>query len=377
MGCSASSTLEDKNVQQQNFKRSVLLENAERVFKTNHEKFELLMLDSKIREDFDHKSNSNINQFLDTFHFKWKANFDSVRLSKEEISMIVFEKMSESLIIDHLRFKDWDVVDVISHVIEHFDNLKDKSYEIIEDLLLTSSRYFPSNQKGCIFPDTNGELTKMKGYKALYNTLKFNMNFQMQMFTLFLCPSLFISIENVSDMCDIIISNKGLQTLLLVFNHYNDGGIQQFPDMRHLSSISNLLDTVRVHNAISTLVFGCCESYIFNLPVETVHSLTDLVRADKLITLCITKISLKNEELDILFEVLGGLSNLKFLVLDVVFEPQFEEKFVNMVRRNKKLLGVFLAGCHVANPVSLEEKIFRENCNLKVFHYEPKVNFFI
>jgi hypothetical protein len=376
MGCSSSTQLNETSYKL-NSKRSVLLENAERMYKTNHEKFEMLILDPKIKEDFEQKSNSNINQFLDTFHFKWKANFDNVRLSKEEVTMIVYEKIAESLIIDHLRFKDWDVIDLITHLLEHLNSVKDKSFEIIEDLILTSSRYFPNNQKGCIFPDKNAELVKMKGYKAIYNTLKFNLNFKMQLFVVFLCPALFTNVENIFDICDIVASNENLNTLVLMFSNTNPYDIQYNPENKHLSSVASIFELIPIHPNLSTLVFGCQDNYVFNLPLETIHAFMDMVKNDKLISLCVTKLCLKNEEVEILFEIIGNLSKLKFLILDIKFESKYEEKFVNMVRKNKKLLGVFLSGAQVSNVQVLEEKILKDNTSLKVFHFEQKVNFFI
>ena len=102
-------------------------------------------------------------------------------------------------------------------------------------------------------------------------------------------------------------------------------------------------------------------------------SFLNLLKTDKIINLCISKIKLETNDIKDLFEILSKLNNLKFLIFDVIMENLFDQ-FLNAVLKNKQLIGIVYGNND--NLAEVDDKI-KENDNLKFFHYEPNINLFI
>jgi hypothetical protein len=377
MGCSPASK---KNLMIFNnkYKRNEILSKEEIIYTTNHEKFESLLLEPKIKEEFESTSNiNNFNTFIDTFFIKWKAQLDKLKLTKQDIIEISYEKGAESLIIDYLKYKDWDVIDTVTNLIENLKNMSDKNFEIVEDLILTSTRYIPAKQKGCIFPDSNLEMLKLKSIKGIFNTLKFNTNFKLQIFTLFLYPDVFANLNYMIDLSDIIITNENLKTLIVIIANNNLKDLNIISDVKHLNTIKFILESAILNASVETLIFGNYDNYNFKLPQETVQAFLELVKADKLIALCITKIQMKNEEIDILLNLIGNLSKLKFLIFDIKLDSGQVDKLKDILKKNNVLVGVLLGNADIQDIQGLCDDIAKGNPGLKFLHYEEKINYFI
>ena len=95
-------------------KKKLSLEESRLIYHTNHEKFELIMLDPEIQKTFfNEKQNSEFIKFFEIFYGKYKSRFDKYNITYIVLKKIILEKIVESEIKDQFQYKEWNMKNFI------------------------------------------------------------------------------------------------------------------------------------------------------------------------------------------------------------------------------------------------------------------------
>lgn len=370
MGCSGSSrTIEMYDLRS---KRKLELERLR--YNENHSKFETLMLDPKVDQDF--KTNltgQNFDQSLESLMGKWCLKFEELKFSKADLKDVVSDLAAYEILENEFQFKNWDISDVVLNNIENQENLDNDKSESAKEVIKSMTRYFPSQQRGCVLDADTEEKLKMIGWKPIFNNLKFNENYKVQALSVIFTP-FFLQNDAMQNLSEILQCNPQLKTMATLFHKKSqDEGIKNdfSPDFEQLLSLQTLFENVKHHKAIKVFIFGCVEAYKFSLPKESEKKLVELIASDKLNFLILTKIKLQKETIDAIINVIPTLNHLKFIGFDININKELFDEFINAVCKNKKVLGLFMGSAEVDYTIDdVEKKLKYANKNFMFYHYE-------
>jgi hypothetical protein len=370
MGCATTRTVYIPN--RINGKKRLSLELQKKKYITNHERFDNLILNKEMKNDFENRINTDFDQFFNSFYSKWKLKLDEAKLTKEDARDVVVEKVVEELMADVLSYKDWDVRDLIMERIEHLKDLKDEKMDIAKTILNSSApRIYPNIQRGPVI--NCSEKTAKWGLKHFFTNLKCNASFQSQVLNIIITPSMFEDEENIFDFCEVIDSNPNLITVSIVISkgtEYSDTAY--IPEHSHLLSLKYIFETLKYNTSVKAFAFMNYSEYLYTLPNETYSSLIGLLKIDKFNSICLSKHNFTNDNVKNFMHIFENSTHMKFLIFDNKYvSTECNDLFISSVIKNRALNGVLWGSAEYNDDLDeLDQKIKSQNPSIKFFHFE-------
>ena len=86
----------------------------------------------------------------------------------QEVKDVILEKLVESQLKEDFLYKEWNVSEYITNLIEEQHELNEDENDSAKAFFSTTSRYFPSKQKGCVVLLNNFENVEKWGFKNYF-----------------------------------------------------------------------------------------------------------------------------------------------------------------------------------------------------------------
>jgi hypothetical protein len=397
MGCSSSNrqfTLDQPTIPS-SVKKEIPLQPQRKKYDDNHEKFEMLMLNNEFSHLFFEakiETEKDFSNFFENFYMKYYSKFSSLKLQKDEVKDVILEKIAENEILDKLRYKEIDILEIISEIIDCTEELNIRK-DVSKDFAITSKRYFPERQKSITLIDRLFDKLNW-GIKYIFSNLKFNAQFPIQALKIILSPQMFENEHNIIDLSDIMQCHPELSSIAIVFQKFllendrvdssnfsevpTDREIDYTPELKHLMSVESILNALKNHSNVNAFAFANSSNYQYKLPENTKKSLFDLILTDKLFSLCISKINLEIDDLKYLLKIIERLKNLKIIIIDLqIINKECLDILNECLSKNTKIMACLIGGGDLLiDSLEIESKIKLINPSFKFFHYVKNLNLF-
>jgi hypothetical protein len=366
MGCSASLRNE---VFINNPRREKKLITELIKYRDNHSKFEKINFESKLEMKISQEG--KFETYLDNYYLKNVQKFQEMKFTKLDLKQTILELAAYELLDDDFKFKTWDINDLVLDNIEHQEHMDEDKSEFFKKILELNCKFYPNKQRGCYMFCENQEVqAKIISLKAIFNNLKFNENYKMTAFSIFISNFLLKEENLFEEISEVIDMNPDLFTFSSIF--YDDN-IEFKPSLLQLQNLGKVIETVRDHRTIITFILGCKLNYNFYFPLETETKLKQLIQDDKLFCLTLSNLNLSNPIKDEIILILQKLTNLKFLNLNLKLNSEQFEKLVISISENKNIIGLILSSAKTTMTIEeTEKKIKSFNPNFVFYHYEEK-----
>ena len=347
----------------------------ERYFK-NHENFTLLQLNTSFSlflNESKPEDELHLNTFIDLLFDKFYADFSNMKMTKEDVRDTVMEQILEQACVDELHYRTINFENVIGEIIENAEMgyLNAKKEEMMTSFFLTSRRYFAQLQKSI-------SIKPIGHMKHIFNNLKFSKQFDIGLLKIEFSNKMFDDEFNIVNIAELISEREKLTGITMKFSYdYTAENVKE-KTMYITDSTRFIFDAIDLNFSVRWLVLAGIEySREYRLPSLVYNSFLTTIRNDRLFALVVSKIYFDTLQIKELLNVLCGLENLKFVILD--FETMtneiIEEIVEGYILKNRKILFCGVAGGELnVNNEEMEIKIKKENYNFKYFIYSPHIN---
>ena len=183
---------------------------------------------------------------------------------------------------------------------------------------------------------------------------------------------------NIVNIAELISEREKLTGITMKFSYdYTAENVKE-KTMYITDSTRFIFDAIDLNFSVRWLVLAGNEySREYRLPSLVYNSFLTTIRNDRLFALVVSKIYFDTLQIKELLNVLCGLENLKFVILD--FETMtneiIEEIVEGYILKNRKILFCGVAGGELnVNNEEMEIRIKKENYNFKYFIYSPHIN---
>ena len=347
----------------------------ERYFK-NHENFTLLQLNTSFSlflNESKPEDELHLNTFIDLLFDKFYADFSNMKMTKEDVRDTVMEQILEQACVDELHYRTINFENVIGEIIENAEMgyLNAKKEEMMTSFFLTSRRYFAQLQKSI-------SIKRIGHMKHIFTNLKFSKQFDIGLLKIEFSNKMFDDEVNIVNIAELISEREKLTGITMKFSYdYTAENVKE-KTMYITDSTRFIFDAIDLNFSVRWLVLAGNEySREYRLPSLVYNSFLTTIRNDRLFALVVSKIYFDTLQIKELLNVLCGLENLKFVILD--FETMtneiIEEIVEGYILKNRKILFCGVAGGELnVNNEEMEIKIKKENYNFKYFIYSPHIN---
>lgn len=347
----------------------------ERYFK-NHENFTLLQLNTSFSlflNESKPEDELHLNTFIDLLFDKFYADFSNMKMTKEDVRDTVMEQILEQACVDELHYRTINFENVIGEIIENAEMgyLNAKKEEMMTSFFLTSRRYFAQLQKSI-------SIKPIGHMKHIFNNLKFSKQFDIGLLKIEFSNKMFDDEFNIVNIAELISEREKLTGITMKFSYdYTAENVKE-KTMYITDSTRFIFDAIDLNFSVRWLVLAGNEySREYRLPSLVYNSFLTTIRNDRLFALVVSKIYFDTLQIKELLNVLCGLENLKFVILD--FETMtneiIEEIVEGYILKNRKILFCGVAGGELnVNNEEMEIRIKKENYNFKYFIYSPHIN---
>ena len=347
----------------------------ERYFK-NHENFTLLQLNTSFSlflNESKPEDELHLNTFIDLLFDKFYADFSNMKMTKEDVRDTVMEQILEQACVDELHYRTINFENVIGEIIENAEMgyLNAKKEEMMTSFFLTSRRYFAQLQKSI-------SIKPIGHMKHIFNNLKFSKQFDIGLLKIEFSNKMFDDEFNIVNIAELISEREKLTGITMKFSYDSTAENVKEKTMYITDSTRFIFDAIDLNFSVRWLVLAGNEySREYRLPSLVYNSFLTTIRNDRLFALVVSKIYFDTLQIKELLNVLCGLENLKFVILD--FETMtneiIEEIVEGYILKNRKILFCGVAGGELnVNNEEMEIKIKKENYNFKYFIYSPHIN---
>lgn len=347
----------------------------ERYFK-NHENFTLLQLNTSFSlflNESKPEDELHLNTFIDLLFDKFYADFSNMKMTKEDVRDTVMEQILEQACVDELHYRTINFENVIGEIIENAEMgyLNAKKEEMMTSFFLTSRRYFAQLQKSI-------SIKPIGHMKHIFNNLKFSKQFDIGLLKIEFSNKMFDDEFNIVNIAELISEREKLTGITMKFSYDSTAENVKEKTMYITDSTRFIFDAIDLNFSVRWLVLAGNEySREYRLPSLVYNSFLTTIRNDRLFALVVSKIYFDTLQIKELLNVLCGLENLKFVILD--FETMtneiIEEIVEGYILKNRKILFCGVAGGELnVNNEEMEIRIKKENYNFKYFIYSPHIN---
>lgn len=342
----------------------------------NHENFTLLQLNTSFSlflNESKPEDELHLNTFIDLLFDKFYADFSNMKMTKEDVRDTVMEQILEQACVDELHYRTINFENVIGEIIENAEMgyLNAKKEEMMTSFFLTSRRYFAQLQKSI-------SIKPIGHMKHIFNNLKFSKQFDIGLLKIEFSNKMFDDEFNIVNIAELISEREKLTGITMKFSYdYTAENVKE-KTMYITDSTRFIFDAIDLNFSVRWLVLAGNEySREYRLPSLVYNSFLTTIRNDRLFALVVSKIYFDTLQIKELLNVLCGLENLKFVILD--FETMtneiIEEIVEGYILKNRKILFCGVAGGELnVNNEEMEIRIKKENYNFKYFIYSPHIN---
>ena len=294
-------------------------------------------------------------------------------MTKEDVRDTVMEQILEQACVDELHYRTINFENVIGEIIENAEMgyLNAKKEEMMTSFFLTSRRYFAQLQKSI-------SIKPIGHMKHIFNNLKFSKQFDIGLLKIEFSNKMFDDEFNIVNIAELISEREKLTGITMKFSYdYTAENVKE-KTMYITDSTRFIFDAIDLNFSVRWLVLAGNEySREYRLPSLVYNSFLTTIRNDRLFALVVSKIYFDTLQIKELLNVLCGLENLKFVILD--FETMtneiIEEIVEGYILKNRKILFCGVAGGELnVNNEEMEIRIKKENYNFKYFIYSPHIN---
>lgn len=342
----------------------------------NHENFTLLQLNTSFSlflNESKPEDELHLSTFIDLLFDKFYADFSNMKMTKEDVRDTVMEQILEQACVDELHYRTINFENVIGEIIENAEMgyLNAKKEEMMTSFFLTSRRYFAQLQKSI-------SIKPIGHMKHIFNNLKFSKQFDIGLLKIEFSNKMFDDEFNIVNIAELISEREKLTGITMKFSYdYTAENVKE-KTMYITDSTRFIFDAIDLNFSVRWLVLAGNEySREYRLPSLVYNSFLTTIRNDRLFALVVSKIYFDTLQIKELLNVLCGLENLKFVILD--FETMtneiIEEIVEGYILKNRKILFCGVAGGELnVNNEEMEIRIKKENYNFKYFIYSPHIN---
>ena len=346
------------------------------IYFKNHENFTLLQLNTSFSlflNESKPEDELHLNTFIDLLFDKFYADFSNMKMTKEDVRDTVMEQILEQACVDELHYRTINFENVIGEIIENAEMgyLNAKKEEMMTSFFLTSRRYFAQLQKSI-------SIKPIGHMKHIFNNLKFSKQFDIGLLKIEFSNKMFDDEFNIVNIAELISERETLTGITMKFSYdYTAENVKE-KTMYITDSTRFIFDAIDLNFSVRWLVLAGNEySREYRLPSLVYNSFLTTIRNDRLFALVVSKIYFDTLQIKELLNVLCGLENLKFVILD--FETMTNEIIEEIVKgyilKNRKILFCGVAGGELnVNNEEMEIRIKKENYNFKYFIYSPHIN---
>ena len=342
----------------------------------NHENFTLLQLNTSFSlflNESKPEDELHLNTFIDLLFDKFYADFSNMKMTKEDVRDTVMEQILEQACVDELHYRTINFENVIGEIIENAEMgyLNAKKEEMMTSFFLTSRRYFAQLQKSI-------SIKPIGHMKHIFNNLKFSKQFDIGLLKIEFSNKMFDDEFNIVNIAELISEREKLTGITMKFSYDSTAENVKEKTMYITDSTRFIFDAIDLNFSVRWLVLAGNEySREYRLPSLVYNSFLTTIRNDRLFALVVSKIYFDTLQIKELLNVLCGLENLKFVILD--FETMtneiIEEIVEGYILKNRKILFCGVAGGELnVNNEEMEIRIKKENYNFKYFIYSPHIN---
>ena len=342
----------------------------------NHENFTLLQLNTSFSlflNESKPEDELHLNTFIDLLFDKFYADFSNMKMTKEDVRDTVMEQILEQACVDELHYRTINFENVIGEIIENAEMgyLNAKKEEMMTSFFLTSRRYFAQLQKSI-------SIKPIGHMKHIFNNLKFSKQFDIGLLKIEFSNKMFDDEFNIVNIAELISEREKLTGITMKFSYDSTAENVKEKTMYITDSTRFIFDAIDLNFSVRWLVLAGNEySREYRLPSLVYNSFLTTIRNDRLFALVVSKIYFDTLQIKELLNVLCGLENLKFVILD--FETMtneiIEEIVEGYILKNRKILFCGVAGGELnVNDEEMEISIKTENYNFKYFIYSPHIN---
>ena len=342
----------------------------------NHENFTLLQLNTSFSLFLDEskpEDELHLNTFIDLLFDKFYSDFSNMKMTKEDVRDTVMEQILEQACVDELQYRTINFENVIGEIIENAEMgyLNAKKEEMMTSFFLTSRRYFAQLQKSI-------SIKPIGHMKHIFNNLKFSKQFDIGLLKIEFSNKMFDDEFNIVNIAELISEREKLTGITMKFSYDSTAENVKEKTMYITDSTRFIFDAIDLNFSVRWLALAGNEySREYRLPSLVYNSFLTTIRNDRLFALVVSKIYFDTLQIKELLNVLCGLENLKFVILD--FETMtneiIEEIVEGYILKNRKILFCGVAGGELnVNNEEMEIRIKKENYNFKYFIYSPHIN---
>ena len=342
----------------------------------NHENFTLLQLNTSFSlflNESKPEDELHLNTFIDLLFDKFYSDFSNMKMTKEDVRDTVMEQILEQACVDELQYRTINFENVIGEIIENAEMgyLNAKKEEMMTSFFLTSRRYFAQLQKSI-------SIKPIGHMKHIFNNLKFSKQFDIGLLKIEFSNKMFDDEFNIVNIAELISEREKLTGITMKFSYDSTAENVKEKTMYITDSTRFIFDAIDLNFSVRWLALAGNEySREYRLPSLVYNSFLTTIRNDRLFALVVSKIYFDTLQIKELLNVLCGLENLKFVILD--FETMtneiIEEIVEGYILKNRKILFCGVAGGELnVNNEEMEIRIKKENYNFKYFIYSPHIN---